>query len=94
MNDRIANTSIESNSLTDKRKLEDEIKTLLETNGSSPNSEQLSRLALAYYKYEKYDLAASAYEKALQLDPSDAYLEEMWQLAKANDIAGVHVSVP
>jgi len=94
MNDLIAKDSIESNSLTDKRKLEDEIKTLLETNGSSPNSEQLSRLALAYYRNEKYDLAVSTYEKALQLAPSDTYLKEMWQLAKANDIAGVHVSVP
>jgi hypothetical protein len=94
MKDLIAKDSIESNSLTYKRKLEDEIKALLETNGSSPNSEQLSRLALAYYKYEKYDLAVSAYEKALQLDPSDTYLKEMLQLAKANDIAEVHVSVP
>ncbi len=94
MKDLIAKDSVESNSLTDKRKLEDKIKMLLETNGPSPTSEQLSRLALAYYHCEKYDLAVSTYEKALQLDPSDTYLKEMWQLAKANDIAEAHVSVP
>jgi len=78
MNDRIANASIESDSLTDKRKLEDEIKTLLETNGSSPNSEQLAKLALAYYKYEKYDLAVSAYEKALQLNPNYSFVKTLF----------------
>ena len=94
MNDLTTNGFVTLTSLTDKQEYADEIKTLLETNGASPDGEQLSKLALAYYHYEKYDLAASAYQQALGLDPSNTYLKEMLQLATANGIAEVHVPVP
>ena len=94
MNNLTEEGFIETNSLTDKQGFEREIKLLSETNGSSPDSGQLSKLALAYYHYEKYDLAVSTYEKALQLDSSNTYLKEMLQLAKANQIAEVHIPVP
>ena len=94
MNNLIEKGFIETNSLTDKQGFDNEIKSLLETNGSLPDSGQLSKLALVYYHYEKYDMAVSAYEKALQLDPSNIYFKEMLQLAKANQIAEVHIPVP
>ncbi len=94
MNNLTEGGFIETNSLTDKQGFEREIKLLSETNGFSPDSGQLSKLALVYYHYEKYDLAVSTYEKALQLDSSNTYLKEMLQLAKANQIAEVHIPVP
>ncbi len=94
MNDVTTKAYTKTNSLTDKQEFANEIKILSETNGSSPDSTQLSKLALAYYHYEKYDMAVDTYEKALQLDPSNNYLQEMLQLAKGNQIAEVHISVP
>lgn len=89
-----ANEFAQTTSLTDKQAIADEIETLLKTNGDKPDGEQLAKLALAYYHYEKYDLAASAYEKALQAEPENTYLKDMLQLSKANGLAEVHVPVP
>ena len=61
---------------------------------SDLTQEHFAGLALGYYHDEKYDLAASAFEEALQFDPSNLQLKEMLQMSQANAIAEVHVSVP
>ena len=63
-------------------------------NSSELTKENLPGVALSYYHDEKYDLAAAAFEKALELDPSNLQLKEMLQMSRANAIAEVHVPVP
>lgn len=61
---------------------------------SSDLVNNLPAIALSYYHYEKYEQAAAAFEKALEIDPSNEQLKEMLQMSKANAIAEVHVPVP
>src|SRR5450432_539333 len=63
-------------------------------NSTELTKDHYAGLALGYYHDEKYDLAASAFEQALALDPSDEQLKDMLQMSQANAIAEVHVSVP
>ena len=63
-------------------------------NSTELTQDHFAGLALGYYHDEKYDLAASAFEQALQFDPSNVQLKDMLQMSQANAIAEVHVSVP
>jgi hypothetical protein len=84
----------EGASLIEQKKFTEAIALLSKPNGASPDSEKLSMLALAYYHNEQYDLAAATYEKALGQEPSNPYLQEMLRLARANQQAEVHVTIP
>ena len=94
MENSITNDSIKTNLFLSKEELDRSVEALLSGNSSSSNVESLSQLALKYYHQEKYELSATTYEHALRADPSNDRLKEMLQLAKANAIAEVHVSIP
>jgi hypothetical protein len=51
-------------------------------------------LGLAYFHQEQYGLASVAYAEAVQLDPSRAEWQELWQQARDNELAEVNVPVP
>ncbi len=61
---------------------------------TEPGAGNFSKLALAYYKAEKYTLAADAYASALALQPASEEWKEMYALAKANAHSEVQVHVP
>lgn len=59
-----------------------------------PDAESHGLLALAYYRQERYDLAAAHYQMALQLHPNDPEWQEMLAQARSNAGAEIHVPVP
>lgn len=87
-------TPAEPLSLIETQKFADAISLLNAQSDTHLNADKLSALALAYFHSEQYSLAASAYEKALEIAPENEFLKEMLQLSKGNAIAEVNVPVP
>src|SRR5688572_23980743 len=56
--------------------------------------EEQGMLALEFYKNEQYGPATEAFQKALEMDPSNAYFKEMLDLSLGNHISEVQVPVP
>ncbi|HVF95935.1 MAG TPA: peroxidase family protein [Flavisolibacter sp.] len=67
---------------------------LKDISDAEPTGANFSRLGLACYKNEKYLLAAEAYKKATELEPSNKEWQEMLQLAKGAALSEVHEPIP
>ena len=86
--------SVEVVRLLEEQDYEKVVKVLKKEKSAHPNGKNNALLALAYFHLEEYEQAAEHYEAALKHDPKNTDWHEMMQLAKANAVAEVQVSVP
>ncbi len=84
----------EAGSLIEQQKFVDAIVTLNNGDKSSTTANELVMLGLAYFHSEQYSLAASAFQKAVEMEPGNNEWQELLQQSKANVHSEIHVPIP
>ncbi|MBK6544902.1 MAG: peroxidase [Saprospiraceae bacterium] len=93
-NSQISKAMQECISLIEQKRYLDAIHSLKLQIEHEPNAEMFALLGLTYFHNEQYPLAMEAYQKALDMDPSNIEWNQMMQKLKANALTEVNIPIP
>ena len=90
----LAQQPVDISQFMDQQRFGEAIEVLQKSTNEQSSATHYAALGLAYFKNEQYGLAATCFEKALQLQPGETSWEELLQHASGNDLAEVNIAIP